>query len=37
MIPQSWNDYCRKHHNLVRTQVEIISDLNYLVLILFER
>ena len=27
----------RKCHNLVRTQVEIISDPNYLVRILFER
>ena len=27
----------RKYHNLVRTQVEIISDPNYLVRILFER
>ena len=27
----------RKYSNLVRTQVEIISDTDYLVLILFER
>ena len=30
------NEY-RKYPNLVRTQVEIISDPNYLVRILFER
>ena len=33
----SCNERYRKYPNLVRTQVEIISDLNYLVRILFER
>ena len=33
----STEKYYRKYSNLVRTQVEIISDPNYLVRILFER
>ena len=34
---EKWIPTYYKYPNLVRTQVEIISDLNYLVRILFER
>ena len=36
-VRKVWNEFYRKYLNLVRTEVEIISDPNFLVRILFER